>query len=189
DPTAEAPRPYLERLEIRTGEKERIFESAPDVYEQIRLVLDADATRLATTRESPSMVPDVYVRDVASGQLRKITDNRDPTPDLTAAPRQRFQVTRVDGFRFWVEVTLPPGYVEGTRLPALFWFYPREFTNQEAYDRRNRTYSKNRFPAFGPRSMEALVRLGYAVVQPDLPIVGPQGRMNDRYVPDLRNSL
>jgi len=189
NPAEEAPRPYLDRLEIRTGEKERVFESGADVYEEVELVLDADATRLATTRQSPTMVPDIHVREVPSGTLRKITSNRDYTPDLTTAPRRRFQVTRVDGFRFWVEVTLPPGYVDGTRLPALFWFYPREFTNQEAYDRRNRTYNKNRFPALGPRSMDALVRLGYAVVQPDLPIVGPQGRMNDSYVPDLRNSL
>jgi len=189
NPAEEAPRPYLDRLEIRTGEKERIFESGADVYEEIELVLDDEATRLATTRQSPTMVPDVHVREVASGALRKITSNRDYTPDLTTAPRRRFQVTRVDGFRFWVEVTLPPGYVDGTRLPALFWFYPREFTDQAAYDRRNRTYNKNRFPALGPRSMDALVRLGYAVVQPDLPIVGPQGRMNDSYVPDLRNSL
>lgn len=189
DPAEEAPRPYLERLEIRTGEKERIFESEADVYEEIVQVLDDDATRLATTRQSPTMVPDVYVRDVASGTLRKITSNQDHTPDLTAAPRRRFQVTRVDGFRFWVEVTLPPGYVDGTRLPALFWFYPREYTNQETYDRLTRTYNKNTFPTLGPRSMDALVRLGYAVVKPDLPIVGPQGRMNDSYVPDLRNSL
>ncbi|HEX7089677.1 MAG TPA: prolyl oligopeptidase family serine peptidase [Longimicrobiales bacterium] len=189
DPMEQAPRPYLDRLELKTGEKARIFESEPAVYENLVLVLDDDATRLATTRESPTQVPDVYVREVATGRLRKITGNRDYTPDLTAAPRRRIRVTRVDGFRFWVEVTLPPGYVEGTRLPALFWFYPREFTDQAAYDRRNRTYNKNRFPALGPRSMEALVRLGYAVVEPDAPIVGPQGRMNDSYVPDLRNTL
>lgn len=189
NPAEVAPRPYLDRVEITTGEKTRVFESGTDVYEEIALVLDDDATRLATTRQSPTMVPDVHLRDVASGALRKITSNRDYTPDLTTAPRRRFQVTRVDGFRFWVEVTLPPGYVDGTRLPALFWFYPREFTDQEAYDRRTRTYNKNRFPNLGPRSMDALVRLGYAVVQPDLPIVGPEGRMNDSYVPDLRNSL
>src|SRR5690606_16063569 len=129
NPAEEAPRPYLDRVEIRTGEKERIFESGTDVYEDIALVLDDDATRLATTRQSRTMVPDVYVREVASGALRKITSNRDHMPDLSAAPRRRFQVTRVDGFRFWVEVTLPPGYVEGTRLPAMFWVYPREFTD------------------------------------------------------------
>ena len=31
--------------------------------------------------------------------------------------------------------------------------------------------------------------LGYAVIDPDIPIVGPAGRMNDNYVSDLRNSL
>ena len=37
--------------------------------------------------------------------------------------------------------------------------------------------------------MTLLTLLGYAVVEPDVPIVGPAGRMNDNYVPDLRNSL
>jgi dipeptidyl aminopeptidase/acylaminoacyl peptidase len=31
--------------------------------------------------------------------------------------------------------------------------------------------------------------LGYALVEPDVPIIGPAGRMNDNYVADLRNSL
>jgi dipeptidyl aminopeptidase/acylaminoacyl peptidase len=34
-----------------------------------------------------------------------------------------------------------------------------------------------------------LITQGYAVVQPDAPIVGPSGRMNDNYVNDLRNNL
>ena len=37
--------------------------------------------------------------------------------------------------------------------------------------------------------MEFFVRLGYAVVEPDAPIVGPQGQMNNNYVNDLRNDL
>jgi dipeptidyl aminopeptidase/acylaminoacyl peptidase len=37
--------------------------------------------------------------------------------------------------------------------------------------------------------MEFLTMLGYAVVQPDAPITGDQGRMNDNYVHDLRNNL
>jgi dipeptidyl aminopeptidase/acylaminoacyl peptidase len=37
--------------------------------------------------------------------------------------------------------------------------------------------------------MEYLTLLGYAVVQPDAPIFGEQGRMNDNYVHDLRNNL
>jgi dipeptidyl aminopeptidase/acylaminoacyl peptidase len=37
--------------------------------------------------------------------------------------------------------------------------------------------------------MEFLTLLGYAVVQPDAPITGAEGRMNDNYVHDLRSNL
>src|SRR6185295_17272663 len=110
-------------------------------------------------------------------------------PDLTAAPKQRFTVERADGFHFRVTVTLPPGYQAGTKLPAIFWFYPREYATQQAYDEPDRSYNKNAFQNFGSRSMEYFVRLGYAVVEPDSPIVGPAGQMNNNYVNDLRNDL
>jgi dipeptidyl aminopeptidase/acylaminoacyl peptidase len=37
--------------------------------------------------------------------------------------------------------------------------------------------------------MEIMATQGYAIVQPDAPIFGESGRMNDNYVPDLRNNL
>ena len=119
----------------------------------------------------------------------QLTDNIDYTPDLTNAPRQRFVVERPDGFRFLVNVTLPTGYTPGERLPAMFWFYPREYEDQESYDERGRTYNINAHPNFGTRSIEYLVRLGYAVVEPDAPIVGKAGQMNNNYQHDLRNNL
>ena len=109
---------------------------------------------------------------------------------------QRFQVTRVDGFRFNVRVTTPPKATG--KLPALFWIYPREYPDQETYNRSAgrgglgggaAAAGGGRYTSPGPRSMTLLCRLGYAVVEPDVPIVGPAGRMNDNYVPDLRNSL
>jgi len=98
-------------------------------------------------------------------------------------------VQRPDGFNFRVTVTLPPGYQAGTRLPTMFWFYPREYTDQESYDRPAQTFNKNAFQNYGTRSIQFLVRLGYAVVEPDSPIVGDEGAMNDNYEHDLRNNL
>jgi dipeptidyl aminopeptidase/acylaminoacyl peptidase len=86
-------------------------------------------------------------------------------------------------------VTLPPGYREGQRLPAMFWFYPYEYTDQESYERTKRNFNKHKFPTTGPRSMEIMATQGYAVVQPDMPIFGTAGRLNDNYVTDLRNGL
>lgn len=188
DPLTNGPKSFIDRVAIRTGEKERIYESAnTDVYEQVSTVVDAEAGVFVVNRETPTEITQSY--RVSGGMRTQLTDNVDYTPDLTRAPVERFVVTRPDGFRFRVNVTLPEGYRQGTRLPAMFWFYPREYSDQESYDEGARTYNKNAFPNFGTRSMEYLVRLGYAVVEPDAPIVGPQGQMNNNYEHDLRNNL
>ncbi|MDH3270316.1 MAG: prolyl oligopeptidase family serine peptidase [Gemmatimonadota bacterium] len=188
DPMAASPRNFLDRIEIRTGEKDRVFEANnDDQHEEIVAVLDADAGSFIVSRESPTEIAQSFLW--TGGQRMQLTENIDYTPTMTSAPRQRFTVERPDGFRFLVNVTLPPGYQEGTRLPAMFWFYPREYTDQESYDERGRTYNKNAFPNFGTRSMQYLVQLGYAVVEPDAPIVGERGQMNNNYEYDLRNNL
>jgi dipeptidyl aminopeptidase/acylaminoacyl peptidase len=55
--------------------------------------------------------------------------------------------------------------------------------------RTNQTFNKNTFQDFNSRNMAYLVRLGYAVVEPDSPIVGPAGQMNNNYEHDLRTNL
>ncbi len=186
----EGPRSYIDRFEIKTGEKERIYESENDgVWENVVDVLDDDATRLLVTREGPTDVPDSYIRDMSSGELRQLTENTDYTPDITNAQRRRYLVKRVDGFEMAVNVTLPQDWQPGEKLPGMIWFYPREYTDQDNYNETLERYNKNSFPNLGTRSMEILVRAGYVVIQPDAPIVGETGRMNDNYVHDLRNNL
>ena len=184
-----APRQFIDKVEIRTGTKTRVYEAPSDVREAVLATVDDDLRQLIVSRESPTMVADSYLRTVATGDLKKLTANVDYTPELTRAQRKQVTVTRVDGIKFSVEVTLPQDWQPGTRLPALFWFYPREYEGQEEYDRTRRTYDRNRFPNVGVRTMDILVKQGYAVVAPDAPIIGESGRMNDNYVADLRNNL
>jgi dipeptidyl aminopeptidase/acylaminoacyl peptidase len=182
------PRTFIDKVAIRTGDRQRIYESEnQDVFERVSSVLDPEAGRFIVAREGPKAVPQYYL--VQGGARTQLTQNRDYTPDVTSAAVERITVERPDGFKFRTTVTLPQGYQRGTRLPAIFWFYPREFQDQESYDRPDRTYNRNAFQAFGMRSVEFLVRLGYAVVEPDSPIVGPAGQMNNNYVHDLRNNL
>jgi dipeptidyl aminopeptidase/acylaminoacyl peptidase len=188
DPVENGPRSFMDEVSIATGEKTRVYESSNDgIWERVTAILDIDAPRFVVEREGPTTVAQSYLFENGSVGSQ-LTDNKDYTPDVTTAERQRFVVERPDGFRFMVNVTLPPGYTGG-RLPAMFWFYPREYTDQEDYDETGRTFNKNAFPNFGTRSMEYLVRLGYAVVEPDAPIVGKAGQMNNHYVNDLRNNL
>jgi dipeptidyl aminopeptidase/acylaminoacyl peptidase len=187
-PLEVGPKTFLDRLAIKSGQRARVYESDnAGVFERISTILDPDAPRFIVSRESPTEVAQNYLVD---GTIRTLlTQNKDYTPDLTRAVKHLFLVERPDGFKFKVKIMLPPDYQAGTRLPALFWFYPREFATQEEYDRPDRTFNRNTFESFGTRSVEFFVRLGYAVVEPDAPIVGPQGQMNNNYVNDLRNNL
>ncbi|HET7696144.1 MAG TPA: prolyl oligopeptidase family serine peptidase [Vicinamibacterales bacterium] len=188
NPNEVAPKAFVDRISIRTGEKERIFEGENNgIAERVAVVIDPDARKFVLSRESPKEVPQNHLLD--GGRRVQLTKNVDPHEDLTMAKVEKFVAERADGFRFRVKVTLPPDYRAGTRLPALFWFYPREYSSQEEYDRPDRTSNKNDFTAFNQRSMEYFVRLGYAVVSNDAPIIGPQGQMNNNYINDLRNNL
>jgi dipeptidyl aminopeptidase/acylaminoacyl peptidase len=188
NPEEVAPRAFIDRVNIRSGEKTRIYEGDNEgVFERPLAILDLEAGRLVVSRESSTEVPQSFLREGAS--LTRLTSNVDHTPDLTHAEKHRITITRPDGFKLLVSVMLPPGHRPGTRLPGMFWFYPREYTSQESFDERLRTYNKNSFQNFGTRSIQYLARLGYAVIEPESPIVGEEGRMNDNYVHDLRNNL
>lgn len=186
---ARFPRPYIDKINIKSGKKLRIFEGKGDLLETIDAVDGDDIKFVFTTRQKQDVVPDSYLNDLASGKSTKLTNNFDRTPWFHQLKVQRFQATRVDGFKFWVKVTTPPKATG--KLPALFWIYPREYTDQAAYNAAasRGTIGNNRFAAPAPRSMTLLTLLDYAVVEPDIPIVGSAGRINDNYVPDLRNSL
>ena len=183
------PREFVDKVDIRNGNKTRVFESAKDAVETVGTPLDDDFSKAIVVRESPSEVSNAYLRDMKAGTMTRLTKNTDYTPEFTKAIRKRVTVTRPDGISFVVRVTLPADYKEGTRLPTMFWLYPYEYTSQAEYDRTLRTENVNRFPQGGTRSIEYLTTQGYAVANFDPPIIGESGRMNDNYVADLRMNL
>ncbi len=191
DPMVDAPRPFVDRVEIRTGEVERVFQSSADRYERVAASIDRDMTEIVVTAEGPTDVPQLVRMRPDGSDARTLTSNVDHTPDITAAHRETLMIERPDGFTSMVEVTMPVGWRPGDPAPpAMFWFYPREYTEQEQYDRQTvARYNRNDFPNMGTRSMEILTRSGYAVVDPDLPIVGERDQPNDSYILDLRNTL
>lgn len=188
DPIQDAGRPFLDRVDLGTGEIKRLWQSPADAYEVIGGFLAEDASRMVINRETATAIDQSFLYENGA-RGRQLTENVDPAPDITAAQRHRIIVTRADGFKFLVKVTMPKYHMKGNKLPAMFWFYPREFADQAAYDRTLRTFNKNQFPTIGNTNMSLLTRMGYAFVEPDCPIVGPTGRVNDYFVNDLRNNM
>ena len=185
DPAKDAPRPFLESVALPDGRHDRFWQSPADRYETATM-LDNRAVRLLITRQSPTMVPQTLTLDLGTNTEKSLTQNRDLTPDLTQARRETITVARADGIKFQVKVTSPANHY---RPPALLWIYPSEFETQDLYDRSKRGLNKNLFNQPTVNNKVALIRLGYAVVEPDVPVVAARERMNDSYVAQLRNSL
>lgn len=184
----EPSRPFLNVFDLKTKKTDKVWQSEEKAFQNVDAILDINSAKFVINHQSPTETPNSFLFE-GGKRAKQLTQNKDYAPDLSQAIRKRIQVTRADGFKFWVKVTMPTWKIDGVKLPAFFWFYPSEFENQEAYDRGARAANPNLFPVLGGSPKALLLRRGYVLVEPDCPIVGPKGRINDYYVNDLRNSL
>ena len=184
------PRPFIDRVIIRTGEKRRVFEGSADMYERPLAALDGDLTHLIVSRESSRKAPDSYLW-TNEGFGENLTNNKDPYPDLTACKRIDFEFQRSDGVTVHGRISLPLNYKEGTRVPAVFWDYPREYGTSEEYARGAITSRNNN--AYTPLSFlrwsDLWLTQGYALVYTDIPILGKATAYNDNYLTHLLDSV
>jgi dipeptidyl aminopeptidase/acylaminoacyl peptidase len=186
----EGDRPFIDRLNLATKQKERLFQSAAPYYENVVAVLDEDGSRLLSTRESPTEQPNYYVRNLkqqGAAQLTALTHFPHPLPQLKDVQKELIRYKRADGVDLTATLMLPPNY-DAKRdgpLPTLMWAYPQEFkTASAASQTRGSPYKFNAVSYWGPA---AFLSMGYAVLDnPSFPIVGNgEQEPNDTYLPQL----
>ena len=186
--SAEGDRPFLDRQDFATGNTERLFHSEAPWYESPFALLDADASRILTTRESPTEPAQVLLRRPASEDAPvALTDFPHPTPQLRDVRKEQIRYARADGVELTAELYLPAGY-DATRdgpLPMLMWAYPEEFKSADAASQvTGSPHRFNRISYWGPL---AYLAQGYAVLDgPSMPIVGEgDAEPNDTYIEQL----
>ena len=188
--SAEGNRPFVDRFSLVSKQKQRLFRSAAPAYERVVSLLDADGLRLLTSRESPAVPANFYLRDLrkaGDAQLTALTNFAHPLPQLKDINKELIRYKRADGIDLTATLYLPAGY-DAKRdgpLPMLMWAYPREFASASAASQV--TDSPYRFNAIGYWGPQALLAMGYAVLDgPTMPIVGENGKeANDTYLPQL----
>jgi dipeptidyl aminopeptidase/acylaminoacyl peptidase len=182
------PQPFVDRVALADGSKTRLFEGSRDLWERPIAALDADMRSLIVRREASDVFPDSWLR-AADGVWTNLTNNVDPFPELTAARRADFSFTRSDGIEVQARISLPLGYRDGDKVPAIFWTYPREYTTSDAFTRA--TIQSRNHNAFTPltwlRWSDLWLTQGYALVYPDIPIIGEN--YNDSYIAHLRDAM
>ena len=178
--------PFVDRFDMTTGKTERLWQSTAPNYEQVLQVVDPDATRIITQRESPTDPPNVFVRDLREKSLTQITKLGDPAPYFANVKSELITYTRPDGVKLSATLYLPPGYDKSQgRLPFFFWAYPREFQSADAASQL--AGSPYQFKRPGRQNYLMLLMHGYGVLDgPTMPIVGANGKEpNDSYIEQL----
>jgi dipeptidyl aminopeptidase/acylaminoacyl peptidase len=190
----EGDRPFLRRMDLNTLKTDDIFRSSKGEYESVIGVIDDSGTRFLSRRESPADPPNLYMRQVClpnteciAVQNKKLTDFKDNAPQLRGITKQLVKYKRNDGVDLSFTLYLPPGYKKGTRLPAVVWAYPLEFTS--AATAGQVSGSTDRFTQIGGISHLFFLLQGYAVLDDTtMPIVGDPETVNDTFVKQIVDS-
>ena len=176
-------RPFLDRYNLRTRKSERLWQTDDTHYEFVQAILDDDARRIITRRESVNEPPNYFLRDVRSGRITQLSNYRDPAPQLAGVKKQLVKYQRADGVPLSATLYLPPDYKPGTRLPVVMWAYPTEFADAGAAGQVRG--SPNRFTTITGASHLFFLTQGYAVFDnPSIPIIGGD-TANNTYVQQL----
>ncbi len=184
--TPEGEQPFLDRLDLRTGRTERLWQSDPDRYEFPVAVVDGNASRFVVRSESRTDPANYLVVDRREERVTALTELDDPAPRLQGADRQVLVYEREDGVRLAGVVYTPPDWDGETPLPTVLWAYPREFVSADAAGQV--PTQDNRFTRISGASHMFFLLEGYAVFDgPSIAILGG-ATANDTYVEQLVSS-
>ncbi|WP_372165254.1 prolyl oligopeptidase family serine peptidase [Xanthomonas euvesicatoria] len=184
----EGDRPFVDRFDLRSKQATRLFHSQAPTYSAPLALLDAQATQLLLSRESPEEPANYVVQSLGDGTAaRALTHFAHPLPQLRGVQKEQIRYKRADGVDLTATLLLPPGYDpkrDGPR-PLLMWAYPGEFKSADTASQV--TDSPYRFNAISYWGPQAFLAIGYVVLNnPSMPIVGEgNAEPNDTYVPQL----
>ena len=183
----EGNRPFVRKLDLRTGETTELFRSQAPFYERPIVWIGEGEQVLLTSRESVSEPPNYYLRNLESGSIEQTTHFPHPYPELDAIQKEFIVYEREDGVQLTATLYLPPGYSAATDgpLPAYVWAYPREFKNASAAGQISD--SPYRFKRVSYSGAVPFVTQGYAVINnASMPIIGEgDEEPNDTFVKQL----
>ena len=192
----EGDRGFLDRVDLKTLEKERLFRCDHSSYERFAAWLDSRAGKFLTRATSPHDPPNFFVRTLAgriaaepgeaqcASSADAVTHLPDPTPQLRAITKRLVTYKCADGLDLSFMLYLPPGYKAGTRLPAIVWAYPLDYADAKMAGQV--TGSTQTFLTIDRLRHLFTLLDGYAIIDnPLMPVVGDANNIYDTYMEQL----
>ncbi|WP_323119778.1 alpha/beta hydrolase family protein [Burkholderia alba] len=187
-------RPFLDRLDLATLKTERLFRSDRTALEAFVAFTGDDTRSFLTWRQTPADPPNLFVRalgapvDAPAGEARyasaatPLTHLADPTPVVRQIKKRLVKYKRADGLDLSFTLYTPPGYREGTRVPAILYAYPLDYA--DAATAGQVSGSEQTFTRL--KNYRLLLLAGYAIIDNvSFPIVGDPKKAYDTYTEQL----
>ena len=175
-------RPFLDRWDLASKKVDRLFQSDEHGLEFFVAFTDPTQKSFLTWHQSPTDVPNAFMRTIGSTQARAITHIPDPAPSVRSIKKRLVKYKRKDGVDLSFTLMTPPGYVEGTKLPAILYAYPLDYASAAT---AGQVVSSDQ--VFDRISDYRLLLLsGYAIIDnAAFPIVGDPKKAYDTYLEQL----
>jgi len=187
-------RPFLDELDLKTLKSTRLFRSDRNAYERFLSFAGPGSQSFLTWHQSVMDPPNVFLRTLgkpvggpigeamfASASVA-VTHIPDPTPAVRAIKKRLVKYKRNDGLDLSFTLYTPPGYKEGTRVPAILYAYPLDYA--DASKAGQVTGSQATFTRL--RQYRLLLLAGYAIIDnASFPIVGDPKKAYDTYLEQL----
>ena len=186
--TPDGDRPFLDRLNLETTRKDRLYQSPPDCLDQVIGFPAAEGSapvrgKVVLWHESHAEPPNLYLTALDGSGWRALTVWPDPHPQLTGMEKRLIVHDRGDGVQLSGLLHLPPGYdpAAGGRLPLLIWAYPLDYGNPATAGQVRG--SSKRFTRLNALEPTWFVLHGYAVLSnATMPVIGDPETMNDTFI-------
>ena len=115
--------------------------------------------------------------------LKPLTHFTNPAPQTAGITKQLVNYKRADGVPLSFTLYLPAGYKAGTRLPAVVWAYPYEFSDADTAGQVT-GHATQSFTELTYHQLPVLH--GYALLDnAAMPIIGDPDTVNNTYVEQL----
>jgi dipeptidyl aminopeptidase/acylaminoacyl peptidase len=188
-------RPFLDQLNLNTLKTERLFRCDKTSYERFLSFTGKDTRTFLTWHQSPTDPPNAFARTLGSsvddapmGEAAfastsvAITHIPDPAPEVRAIKKRLVKYKRADGLELSFTLYTPPGYQEGTRVPAILYAYPLDYADTSTAGQV--AGSQETFTQL--QKYRLLLLAGYAIIDnASFPIVGDPKKAYDTYLEQL----
>jgi dipeptidyl aminopeptidase/acylaminoacyl peptidase len=188
-------RPFLDRLNLGTLKSERLFRSDKTSLEAFLSFTGPDTHTFLTWHQSPTDPPNAFRRTLGSvidsapageatlaSTSAAVTHIPDPTPVVRQIKKRLVKYKRADGLDLSFTLYTPPGYQEGTRVPAILYAYPLDYA--DASTAGQVSGSQETFTQLYEYRLCLLG--GYAIIDnAAFPIIGDPKKAYDTYLEQL----